>query len=436
MSSQRTRREFLGKTGVAATGWTAASLYAADASARPGPNDTVNLALIGCGPRGRAVIDGFKRLPGVRMVAVCDVDANRLDQARSQAGGERVVAYRDFRRLLESREVDAVIVASTDHWHSLHTIHACRAGKDVYVEKPLSNSIGEGRAAVEAARNCDRVVQFGTQQRSWEHYHKAVEVIQSGRLGEISEVKVWDCQHLAPGFGAPADCDPPAGLDWDFWLGPAPRVSYNPNRHRNWVWFFDYGGGWQVRWTVHHYDVVNWAMGVNWPVSAVALGRDACFRPNNTQWPDTFSGICEYGPGPVAKKGFLLQVTVRNGCRRDHRAHCKVFCGTEGSMILDRSGYTITPEVRGGRKRVDEESFRSSGENHAALFLDHVRSHTRPFADVETGHYATLPGHLMNIAWRVGRKIRWDGQREQVVDDPEANALVIRPCRPPWSLEL
>ena len=199
MSSQRTRREFLGTTAAtAATGWTGARLYAADASARPGPNETVNMALIGCGPRGRAVMDGFKRLPGVRMVAVCDVDAKRLDQARSQAGGEKVVAYRDFRKLLESRDVDAVIVASTDHWHSLHTIHACRAGKDVYVEKPLSNSIGEGRAAVQAARKYDRIVQFGTQQRSWEHYHQAVEVIQSGRLGEISEVKVWDCQNLSP----------------------------------------------------------------------------------------------------------------------------------------------------------------------------------------------------------------------------------------------
>ncbi len=437
MSSQRNRREFLGTTvAAAATTWAGASLYAADASARPGPHDTVNLALIGCGPRGRAVIDGFQRLPGVRVVAVCDVDAGRLDQARGQAGGERVVAYRDFRKLLESRDVDAVIVASTDHWHSLHTIHACRAGKDVYVEKPLSNSIGEGRAAVQAARKYDRVVQFGTQQRSWEHYHKAVEVIQSGRLGEISEVKVWDCQNLSPGFGAPAHCDPPAGLDWDLWLGPAPQVPYNPNRHRNWVWFFDYGGGWQVRWTVHHYDVVNWAMGVNWPVAAVALGRDACFGANNTEWPDTFSGICEYGPGPVAEKGFLLQVTVRNGCRRDQRCHCKVFCGTEGSMILDRSGYTITAEVRGGRKLIEEESFRSQGENHAAVFLEHVRNHTQPFADVETGHYATLPGHLMNIAWRVERKIRWDGQREQVLDDSEANALVTRPCRAPWTLDI
>jgi predicted dehydrogenase len=396
----------------------------------------VGLALIGCGPRGRAVMERFRRLAGTRMIAVCDVDAGRREQARTQAGGGDVVAYHDFRKLLDNRNVDAVIVASPDHWHALHTIHACRAGKDVYVEKPLSNSIGEGRAAVEAARKHDRVVQFGTQQRSWEHYHKAVDVIQSGRLGEIAEVKVWDCQNLAPGFGAPADCDPPPQLDWDFWLGPAPRVPYNPSRHRNWVWFFDYGGGWQVRWTVHHYDVVHWAMGVRWPLSAVALGRDACFDPNNTQWPDTFSGVCEYGPGPVAAKGFLLKVTVRNGCRREHRSHAKIFCGTEGSMILDRSGYTITPEVRGGKKRIEEETFRSEGENHAAVFLENTRHHTKPFADVETGHHATNPGHLMNVAWRVRRRIRWDGEHEQVLDDPEANALVTRPCRAPWSFEV
>ncbi len=436
MRAKPTRREFLQTTGVtAAAGWAGGSPYAADARARPGPNDTVSLALIGCGPRGREVMEGFVRLAGARMAAVCDVDARRLAQARRQAGGEKIAAYHDFRKLLESPEVDAVIVASTDHWHSLHTIWACGAGKDVYVEKPLGNSIGEGRAAVQSARKHDRIVQFGTQQRSWGHYHKAVEIIQSRRLGEISEVRVWDCQNLYPGFGSPADCDPHPELDWDLWLGSAPEVPYNPNRHRNWVWFFDYGGGWQVRWTVHHYDVVHWAMGVRWPVSAVALGRDACFEANNTQWPDTFSGICEYGPGPVAEKGFLLQVTVRNGCRRGHRSHCKIFCGTEGSMILDRSGYTITAEIRGGRKAVEEESFRTEGENHAEVFLENVRNHTRPFADVETGHDATNPGHLMNIAWRVGRKIRWDGAKEHVIGDAEADALVTRPLRPPWTLD-
>ena len=437
MQTRSTRREFLGATAaVSAAGWAAGRRYAAGAPARPGPAETVNLALIGCGPRGGQLVNEFKPLPGARFVAVCDVEEGRLAKARRQAGGDGVLAYHDFRKLLENRDVDAVIVASTDNWHCFHTIYACQAGKDVYVEKPLGNSIAEGRAAVRAAERHDRIVQFGTQQRSWQHYHKAVEIIQSGGLGEISEVKVWDYFNDHPGYGSPADCDPPEGLDWDLWLGPAPKVPYNPNRHRQWRWFFDYGGAWQVRWTVHHYDVVNWAMGVRWPIWAVGIGGNLCFEPTNTQWPDTFSGICQYGPGPVAKKGFLLQVSVRNGCRRDARSHCKIFCGTEASMILDRSGYTITPEPAGRQKGLKEESFRTRGENHAERFLENVRSHTKPFAGVDEGHLATNPGHLMNISWRVGRRVRWDGEKEQVIDDPEGNALVTREVRAPWSMDL
>ncbi len=436
MDSNPTRREFLGATAATTSaGWAVGKLYAAGSSARPGPNETVNLALIGCGPRGGQLVDRFKPLRGARFVAVCDVEESRLIRAQRHAGGNSIAVYRDFRELLENKDIDAVIIASTDNWHCFHTIYACAAGKDVYVEKPLGNSIAEGRAAVEAAEKHDRVVQFGAQQRSWEHYRRAVDIIQSGRLGEISEVKVWDYFNVYPGYGSPRDCDPPDGLDWDAWLGPAPKVPYNPNRHRNWRWFFDYGGAWQVRWTVHHYDIVNWAMGVRWPISAVGMGANMCFEPTNTQWPDTFSGICQYGPGPVAKRGFLLQVSVRNGCRRDQRSHCKIFCGTDASMILDRSGYTITPEPRGRKKGVEEESFRTSDENHAEVFLTNVRNHTKPFADVEQGHFATNPGHLMNISWRVGRRIRWDGENERVIDDPEADAMVTREVRAPWSME-
>lgn len=438
MNEQPTRRQFLGTTAAAAaTTWAGARTYAAEADAKPGPNETVNMALIGCGGRGQGVMMEHMKVPGVRMIAVCDVNEPRLAAGRKNAGGEKVQTYRDFRKLLENKDIDAVIVATNGHWHVLATIHACRAGKDVYVEKPLGTSIGEGRAAVEAARKYDRVVQIGTQQRSWEHYAKAAEVIQSGKLGEISEVKVWDMDYQYPGFGAPPDADPPPTLDWDFWVGPSPEQPYNPNKIAYHYWFFDFGGGWQLDWAVHHYDIVNWCMGVKEPISATASGGFLCFEETNTQWPDTFSGICEYGPGPVAKKGFLLQYTYRGGCRREQRSHGKMFFGTEASMILDRSGYTITAEARGDRKLgevIDE--FRGAGPNHAERFIQSVRNHTRPFADVEGGHHATNPGHLMNIAWKVGRKIRWDGENEQVLGDEEANALVTKKYRAPWTLDV
>jgi len=439
MSKKPTRRQFLGTTAAAAAAtWAGARTYAAEADATPGPNETVNMALIGCGGRGQGVMMEHLGVPGVRMIAVCDVHEPRMAAARENAGGEKVQTYRDFRKLLENKDIDAVIVGTNGHWHVLSTIYACRAGKDVYVEKPLGTSIGEGRAAVEAARKYDRVVQIGTQQRSWEHYARAAEAIQSGKLGEISEVKVWDMDYQYPGFGSPPDADPPPDLDWDFWVGPSPAQPYNPNKIAYHYWFFDFGGGWQVDWAVHHYDIVNWCMGVKEPISATASGGFLCFeQPCNTQWPDTFSGVCEYGPGPVAKKGFLLQYTYRGGCRREHRSHGKMFFGTEASMILDRGGYTIAAEARGDRKLgevIDE--FRGADPNHAEVFIQNVRNHTRPFADVEEGHHATNPGHLMNIAWKLGRKIRWDGEKEQVIGDEEANALVTKNYRAPWTLDV
>lgn len=438
MSDRRTRRDFLGTTAAAAaSGWAGRKLYAAEADATPGPNETVNLALIGCGGRGRGVMREHKALPGVRIVAVCDVNEPRMAQAQQEAGGDGVRTYHDFRKLLDNDDIDAVIVATNGHWHVLPTIAACQAGKDVYVEKPLGTSIGEGRAAVEAARKYDRVVQIGTQQRSWEHYQKAAEIVQSGKLGEISEVKVWDYQYFYPGFGSPPNGEPPEGLDWDFWVGPSPKQPYNPNKIARHYWYFDFGGGWQLDWAVHHYDIVNWCMGVQEPIAASASGGFLCFDQTNTEWPDTFSGVCEYGPGPVAKKGFLLQYTYRGGCRREHRAHAKLFCGTEASMILDRAGYTITAEARGGKKLGEEiETFRGKGPNHAEGFITNVRNHTRPAADVENGHHASNPGHLMNIAWRVGRKIRWDGDAERVIDDAEADRLVTKAYRAPWSLDV
>ncbi|MGD8238499.1 MAG: Gfo/Idh/MocA family oxidoreductase [Armatimonadota bacterium] len=431
-----TRREFVRRS--AATAGAAAAL-AADVPrtvrAQPGPNETVGMGLIGCGGRGRGVMREHMRVPGVQMVAVCDVNEPRMLQGQKEAGGEKVRTYHDYRQLLEDKDIDAVIVGTNGHWHVLPTIHACEAGKDVYVEKPLGTSIGEGRAAVEAAKRCDRIVQIGTQQRSWEHYQKAAETIQSGALGEISEVKVWDHDYFYPGFGSPPDSDPPEGLDWDFWVGPSPAQPYNPNKISRHYWYFDFGGGWQLDWAVHHYDIVNWCMGVTEPISATAMGGFMCFEDTNTQWPDTFSGICEYGPGPVAKKGFLMHYSFRAGCRREAPTHAKLFFGTEASMLLSRTGYTITAEAKDGKgfgEVVDE--FRGAGANHAEVFIRNVRNHTKPFADVEAGHHGTNPGHLLNIAWKVGRKIHWDADRERIVGDKEANALVTKKYRKPWVL--
>lgn len=440
MRSTTSRRDFLGVTAaVAASNWVGGKLFAADASAAPGPNETINLGVIGCGARLRQILPSFMNTPGTRVTAVCDVNSSRMAEVRQLVGGERVRAYHDYRKLLEDKDVNVVIVATNAHWHVLCTIGACQAGKDVYVEKPLDNFIGEGRLAVNAAKKYDRIVQIGTQQHSREHYRKAVELIQSGGIGDISEVKVWDHDNWSPGRGAPADCDPPKELDWDLYVGPSPTMPYNPNCYYDYGydWFKISGAGHQVAWGVHHFDIVNWAMGVQWPKAVSASGGKFAFPDDNRQWPDTFSAIAEYGPGPVAKNGFVVQYSMRIGCRYEKRSHAKCFLGTDAALWIDRGRYTITGETpRDGKKAgPDVEVLASDDEyHHTEVFLDNVRNHKQPVDNLEIGHRATSVGHLMNVSYEVGRKIRWNGVSEQVIDDPEANARVHCEYRAPWKL--
>jgi len=388
----------------------------------------------------------FMTLPGARMVAVCDVNSERLAAAREMAGGAKITAYHDYRKLMENKDIDAVIVATQAHWHVLPTIAACQAGKDVYLEKPVGNTIAEGRYVIEAAKKYDRIVQIGTQQRSYEHYQEAVQIIQSGKLGEISEVKVWDYSNLAPGKGFPADCEAPKELDWDFYVGPAPKQAYNPNKYFNYGydWFKLSGAGHQVAWGVHHFDIVSWAMQAKWPIAATAMGGNYAYQ-DNAEWPNTFNAILEFGPGPVAKNGFVMQYTMRTGGTREFRAHAKCFIGTKASLFLDRAGYVIAPEVGGSARNASAGHFLNNAEEvlargdtfrHPEIFLDNVRGHKQPFANAETGHHAGNFGFLMNIAWEVGRTIRWDGEHDRVIDDPEAQSLTAKPYRAPWKLEL
>lgn len=385
----------------------------------------------------------FHDTPNVEVVALCDVHRGRLEAKRQEFAHlwSKAPLHGDYRRILDDRSIDAVIVATNGHWHVLPAIHACAAGKDVYLEKPVGTSIGEGRAAVKAARRHDRILQLGTQQRSWAHYREAVDIVRSGLLGEISEVRVWDVTNFHPGFGSPPDGHPPPEFDWDFWLGPSPKVPYNPNRYTYHYHYFDYSGGWQVAWGVHHFDVVHWAMDVDTPVAATAAGGSFAFR-DSREWPDTFTGCCEYPPGPVAKRGFLLTYSLRGGSAQpvEGRGHGKAFHGTDATLILNRQGWEIRSEKRGGKAVAEErrnaapEKEHGAVRRHVASFIESVRTRRRPVADIEVGHRSTNPGHLMNISWRTGRRIRWDGVRETIVGDDAGRALITKSYRPPWRL--
>lgn len=439
MAAKTTRRTFLGTTAPATLGIGLLAAGVKSATAL-GANDRVRVGFIGCGGRGGYLSERFMGAPNTEIVAVCDVNKSRMAWLAEKVGG-KAATYHDYRKLLEDKSIDVIIVATNGHWHVLPAIDGCAAGKHVYIEKPIGTSIGEGRAAINAARRHKRIIQVGCQQHSWDHYIEAVRIIRSGELGEISHVHAWDLDYWYPGFGSPPDGPPPAELDWDFWVGPSPAVPYNPNRYRYHYWFFDYGGGWQLDWAVHHYDIINWAMGVTEPVAATGTGGQVAYAGSNTQWPDTFIGTCEYGPGPVAKLGFVLSYTYRGGCTRliEGRGHGKAFYGTNGALVLSRSGFEIYSVTRDGKKVIEDRQVtgideHSATQKHVNGFLDSVRTGAPHNADVELGHHASNPGHLMNIAWRVGRRIRWDGEKEQVIDDAEANALVTKQYRKPWSL--
>ncbi len=440
MSQRVTRRGFMQQTAAAGAGLAATSTFAKDAP-KSGANEKLRLGLIGCGKRGPQLAKHVIQAPDAEIVAICDVNELHLDRQYKWLN-EKPKQYRDFRKVIDDDSIDAVIVATNGHWHVLPAIYACQSGKDVYLEKPVGTRISEGWAAIKAAKKYKRIMHMGMQQRSWDHYQQAVEIIRSGKLGDISKVEVWDVNNYYPGPGSPPNGEPPNTLDWEFWLGPAPKVPYNQNRVHSHYWFFDYGGGWQLDWAVHHYDIVHWAMGVTAPKYAWGAGARYALD-DNLQWPDTFQGACEYGPGPMAKNGFLMTYTCRTANARmiEGDYNGKIFYGTHAAMSVTRQGICIYGETHRDGKPVEDKVIKprpqhEATQKHFRTFFECIRTRKPTPVPIELGHQASNPGHIMNIAWKVGRRIEWDGKKEQVVGDDEANKLVSKEYRKPWSLEI
>ncbi|HZN11539.1 MAG TPA: Gfo/Idh/MocA family oxidoreductase [Blastocatellia bacterium] len=443
MTKRVERRDFL-KT-VAAAGVVPAAFATGEVL---GANERVRVGVIGCGGQGNWDLADFARQPNAEIVALCDVYQGSIDDTLSNKDRKnqeirldpgRVQVYKDFRRLLERRDVDAVIVATPDHWHALPTIMACEAGKDVYVEKPLALTIEEGRRMVEAARKHKRVVQVGTQQRSAPHFRRAAEMVRAGEIGKVARVHAWNVGNGYPkGIGMPPDEAPPPGLDWDLYLGPAPKVPFNPSRFLgSFRWFWDYSGGMMTDWGVHHIDIIHWAMGVEAPAAVAASGGKFGLE-DNRETPDTLLAVFEY-------PGFVLSYENRelNARGEDARGYGINFYGTSGTLFIDRSGFEIFPEgetqktvttMRMPAMRMRTPRVEESHLDHVCNFLDCVKSRQLPISDVETGHRSTTAPHLANISFRTGRKVRWDAAREQILGDPEAARLLGKKYRAPWKL--
>ncbi len=374
--------------------------------------------------------------PGVVCGGLCDVDAEVLERRAREVEemtGSRPRTYRDFRALLEEDDIDAVIIGTPDHWHCLQTVLACQAGKDVYVEKPMANSIAELDLMVKAAHHYNRVVQVGQQQRSGRHWQDVYDFVRSGQLGQIRRVKVWG--YFDYGKGAPRvrDETPPAHLDYDLWLGPAPDQPYNPSRlHGSWRHQWDFGGGLLTDWGVHLLDIVLWVMGIDGtPKSVSAVGGIYRYSDRAIETPDTLNVIYELDDLTVT---WEHSAGIQRGLYDRH--YGIAFIGENGTLVVNRQGWEVLPEEEGGAYRMPALPPRSgqgsNHEAHAINFLEAMKNRTQPACTVEDGRNAAFYAHLGNIACRSGERLVWDDTSRQFRGSTSANAYLKPAYRKPW----
>ena len=407
-----------------------------------GANDRVRVGLIGCGGRGSADLKTFLGVPGTECTALCDPDQARSARALktiveplSQRPG---IVTGDFRRVLESKDVDAVIVATPDHWHALAATLACQAGKDVYLEKPLSLTIAEGRAVVSAAERYNRIVQVGNQRRSAPDYAAVKEYIASGKLGRIRFVRAWAYLDWVRWIPPVTDSNPPDSVDYDMWLGPAPKRAFNQNRfHFNWRWFWNYGNGLITDWGAHMIDLSLWTMGVaEAPLSAAAIGGKRGDPGDAMETPDTLHTIWEY-------PGFTMIWEHAIGIGRGPEAceHGVEIHGNDGVLVIGASGWRVYSETRNhgavhATEAVPVTPIKGADmtDRHHQNFVDCIRSRQKPNSPVEAAHRAMLACHLGSISYRTGRQVRWDAGKETITGDAEAQRYLSPNYRGDWKL--
>ena len=428
------RRQFVHKSALVAGAAAIAGPFIRSVRAgEPGPNDKIRLGLIGCGGMGSGDLECFFRNPEVDCAIIADVDDSHLTKGVelcAKHSRPKPDTVKDFRRVLDRKDVDLVIVATPDHWHALPTVMACQAGKDVYVEKPLAKTIDEGRAMLTAAQKHNRIVQMGSQWRSCQHIIETAEFVKSGKLGKLAMVRGWAYLDWLPSIGKPADGNPPPGVDYDLWLGPAPQHVFNPNRfHFNFRWFWDYAGGLMTDWGVHLINMMLMGAGVEWPRTVVSSGGKYVLD-DNSETPDSQVTTYEF-------PNFMLvwEHKAGLGVGLNGRPWGISWSGTEGTIILNDEGWELVTEKRKGN--LDPQKNKGSGDPrpaHVRNFLDCVKSRQQPVLNLELGHHVSTVAHLGNIAFRAGKKITWDAVNEKIVGDHEADQLVGVKYRAPWKL--
>jgi predicted dehydrogenase len=403
-----------------------------------GANDRISVGFIGTGVMGTENLRAAMRQPGVAVAAVCDVYQPNLERAAALArrNDQAPKEIRDFREILADKSIDAVCISTPDHWHPYMTVEACKAGKDVYVEKPACVAVEEGYVMIEAARKYNRVVQAGTWQRSGEHFQKASEIVRSGALGRIAFVRTWIYNNRgAEGIGNPPDAPTPAGLDWDLWLGPAPARPFNPNRfgvypraYSYFRYFWDYAGGQLTDSGIHMLDSVHMAFDEPMPRAVAAIGGKLWLK-DDSETPDTLQVTYEY-PDFVGS----WEHRSNNTEGLTSRLMGITFHGTRGTLYLDRSVYRVTPERGSDLEASEMKRVADPHPLHWVNFLECVRTRKKPNSDIETCVRSSAACILGNLSYRLKMRLDWDDQRRTTLQ-PEARPYLRREYRKPWELK-
>jgi predicted dehydrogenase len=441
-----TRRDFLRQGTTAAAGAAVLSMGADRAVAaadRPVPEsepkgERIVLGLIGPGGQGTSLLRTFVRQPDVEVAYVCDVDGHRLADAAKvveEATGRKPTAVKDLRRVLDDRRVHGVVIATPDHWHAPATILACDAGKHVYVEKPCSHNLREGRLMVDAARRNKRVVQVGTQSRSAPFVIEAVNKLHEGAIGDVLVAKAWNSQRRSE-IGHRKPEQPPEWVDYDQWVGPAPLVPFQSNRfHGVWRWWYAFGTGDIGNDGVHDLDLARWGLGVeNHPNTVTAMGGKYFFD-DDQQFPDTYYVSYEYQVSANKRKQLVYEQRTWSPYAQEGLENGCMFYGTKGMMLLDHHGGWQTFGAK--NKPLEKREGALDLAVHCRNFLECVRrsadgdgdERARPNADIAIGHFSSSLSHLGNIAVRVGRVVHLDPTAERILNDDEANGLLSRAYR-------
>ncbi|WP_339727238.1 Gfo/Idh/MocA family oxidoreductase [Maribacter stanieri] len=409
-----------------------------------GANDTINVGLVGCKGMGFSDLTSFLKISEINVIALCDVDENVLRERTAdleKAGIKKPKWYVDYRKLLENKDIDVVIIGTPDHWHCLQLTDALQAGKDVYCEKPIANSVQEANIMLDFLQSRDRMVQIGQWQRSQPHFVDAIKYVHSGALGEIRLAKAWAYQGWMKPVPVVPDTAVPADVDYKMWLGPAPERAFNKNRfHFDFRWFWDYAGGLMTDWGVHLMDYALYGMKAETPKSVMALGGKFAYPNDASETPDTLQTVYEYD-------GFSILWEHATGIDGGNygRNHGIAFIGNNGTLVLDRGGWEVIPEKefqgwgKEGIPKMEAMSYDNGGlsglDLHTQNFIEAVKSrdNSKLNAPIKVGYDAALVSHMGNVAFKTGNRIYWDETAGQFKNE-EANQFLKANYHNGWKL--